>query len=136
MNDDDKKLLEKFMGRKRIKPKHGPCCTCTACGHIYYECICTDWDTREDMMDLYETIAKNGEWSKFIEDIYYDWEDKRVVGSGPGEFMDWLFCLSDKNYKERCQIVAEWIDQNKVKRINIKKLVEYVDKQIPKILTV
>ncbi len=71
------------------------------------------FDTRDDMMDLYQRIAKKESWELFVTNTmflhrgdYYMETPKDAI-----PFMSWLFCLYGEGYEERCRMVAEWVKE-------------------------
>lgn len=65
------------------------------------------FDNRNDMMDLYEKIEKDGKW----DDFFWDFAFKRKpenYGLGEAETSVWLFCLDGKDYEAQCKMVAEF----------------------------
>ena len=45
MNIRKKLEIEPGQKVKRIKPTHGPCCTCQTCGYGFDDCIC--WENEK-----------------------------------------------------------------------------------------
>ena len=118
MRDEDRKLLTEYIGECWHEPGYrvsmdSPVMQCAKCKKYYHPMSgFRTFTTRDDMMDLYKAIVKRGEWGKFTEEIYYDWEDTRgFVRPGSGEFHAWLFCLSGDGYEEKCQMVADWVKE-------------------------
>lgn len=37
---------------QKIKPSHGPCCTCQICGYGYEECMCHDNEIIETILNI------------------------------------------------------------------------------------
>lgn len=69
------------------------------------------FDNRDDMMDLYEVIEKDGKWSKYETFIHIIWmnDDKLLPGENiMDNYIKWLFCLSGKGYEDRCRMAAEF----------------------------
>ena len=65
------------------------------------------FNNRNDMMDLYEAIEKDGKWDTFFWDVAslcYP----RIYGIGYSETTAWLFCLYGEGYEDRCKMVAEF----------------------------
>ena len=67
-------------------------------------------DNRNDLMDLYEQIEKDGKWIEFEAEIYervfipYYYKEAKAINN----FNAWLFCLDGKGYEDRCKMVAEF----------------------------
>ena len=68
------------------------------------------FDNRNDLMDLYEQIEKDGKWIEFEAEIYervfipYYYKEAKAINN----FNAWLFCLDGKGYEERCKMVAKF----------------------------
>lgn len=93
-------------------PKYNKCIHCGKSARFLRDN--RTFTSRADMMDLYEAIAKKGEWF----DYYYHMFNKfaRLMadiskGSTQQDFAAWLFCLNGQGYEERCQMVADWIKE-------------------------
>ena len=65
------------------------------------------FDNRNDMMDLYEQIEKDGKWEDFFWDFAFQRKPENY-GFGEAETTTWLFCLSGEGYEDRCKMVAEF----------------------------
>lgn len=65
------------------------------------------FDNRNDLMDLYEQIEKDGKWEDFFWDFAFQRKPENY-GLGEAETSVWLFCLDGKGYKEKCRMVAEF----------------------------
>jgi len=53
----DKGHLRSGAHRPRIKPGHGPCCTCQECGRPHDECVCEDNQLLSDLDEFFEREA-------------------------------------------------------------------------------
>ena len=62
------------------------------------------FNSRNDMMDLYEQIEKDGKWYKFETELFI----KFVVDNTKEQYSVWLFCLNGDGYADRCKMVAEF----------------------------
>jgi len=112
LTDDDRKVIDDYMGHIRINPHHGSCCTCRRCGQFHDACWCTEYDTIEDLHTVYSRMVELGEWRAFGEVAYIKWLStiKSAKGLTPHEFNAWLFCLNAPDQiPERCKMVAEWM---------------------------
>ena len=65
------------------------------------------FDNRDDMMDLYEAIEKDGKWDTFFWNVASLCRP-RIHGIGCSETTTWLFCLNGEGYEDRCKMVAEF----------------------------
>ena len=67
---------------------------------------------RNDMMDLYERIEKDGKWDDFVKHTNAKWGENAalymVVEEAIADYIAWLFCLDGKDYEPRCKMVAEF----------------------------
>ena len=70
-------------------------------------CSFRTFDNRDDMMDLYEVIEKDGKWEDFFWDFAFQRKPENY-GFGEPETTTWLFCLSGEGYEDRCKMVAEF----------------------------
>lgn len=62
------RFLTEAMGHKFKTPGHGTCCTCSACGYDYDNCICIDYSEWHGFGILWEWSSKQewfGTFSKF-----------------------------------------------------------------------
>lgn len=68
------------------------------------------YDNRNDLLDLYEVIYRDGKWVKLNTLIYL----REAVGDimQIEEYVPWLFCLNGEGYEERCKMVAEFYGWN------------------------
>ena len=108
MTDDDRKVLDGYMGHIRIKPHHGSCCACQRCGQFHDDCWCTEYDTPADLHAVYSRMVELGEWEEFINFIDKSIQDIPLEKNGDGHA--WLFCLNAPDQiPERCKMVAEWM---------------------------
>ena len=65
------------------------------------------FDTRNDLLDLYEVVYEDGKW----DDFFWDFAFKRKpenYGLGEAETSVWLFCLDGKGYEDRNKMVADF----------------------------
>lgn len=80
---------------------------CKKCDKIF-SCNRT-FDNRNDLMDLYEAIYRDGKFAEFENSLidYWDKDFKypNIIGIVTTA---WLFCLDGKGYEEHCKIVAEF----------------------------
>lgn len=65
------------------------------------------FDNWNDLVDLYEKIEKDGKWDEFFWFSASHCKPKRE-GLGCSETTAWFFCLDQKDYEERCKMVAEF----------------------------
>ena len=65
------------------------------------------FNNRNDLMDLYQAIEKDGKWDEFFWFSASRCNPKRD-GLGCSETTAWLFCLSGEGYEDRCKMVAEF----------------------------
>ena len=65
------------------------------------------FNSRNDMMDLYEAIERDGKWEDFFWDFAFQRKPENY-GFGEAETTTWLFCLSGEGYEDRCKMVAEF----------------------------
>ena len=82
---------------------------CRKCGNTFT--INRTYNNRNDMMDLYEAIWKDGKWSKYETFVHIIWmnDDKLLPGENIRDnYIKWLFCLSGEGYEDRCKMVAEF----------------------------
>ena len=77
------------------------------------------FDSRKDMMDLYEVIQKSEKWDNFLVflwPIYLD-KSKYLLNANTRTarmiFVAWLFCLGNKDYESRCITVAKFLNGRK-----------------------
>ena len=78
---------------------------CRKCGNTFT--TNRTFDNRNDMMDLYEAIEKDGKWEDFFWDFAFQRKPENY-GLGEPETTIWLFCLSGEGYEQRCKMVAEF----------------------------
>ena len=67
--------------------------------------------TRNDLMDLYELIEKDGKLISFLNylNAACDWKDFDPIRDRALEYLfKWLFCLDGSGYEEKCKMVAEF----------------------------
>jgi len=65
------------------------------------------FDNRNDLMDLYQQVYKDGKWDEFFWFSASHCKPKRE-GLGCSETTAWLFCLNGEGYEDRCKMVAEF----------------------------
>ena len=104
-------LTEKGLGEEWLEPppNHRDTCSC-------YECVdCRTYnrtfDNRNDLMDLYEQIWKDGKWIQFEEYSSDKWDKLYPYMMKTAKiisFTPWLFCLDGKDYEPRCKLVSEF----------------------------
>jgi hypothetical protein len=88
---------------------------CQSCGIRNTSLSRRAFNNRNDMMDLYEAVKKDGrkweEYLVFLWPIYLD-ESKHLLNSNAktsrGAFVSWLFCLDCADYEDRFKMVAEF----------------------------
>jgi len=68
-------------------------------------------DNRNDLLDLYEAIYRDGKWDEFFWFSASHCKPKRE-GLGCSETTAWLFCLDGKDYEKRCKMVADFYGWN------------------------
>ena len=78
---------------------------CRKCGNTFT--TNRTFDNRNDLMDLYEAIEKDGKWEDFFWDFAFQRKPENY-GLGEAETSVWLFCLDGKDYEARCKMVAEF----------------------------
>ena len=69
------------------------------------------FDNRNDLMDLYEQIEKDGKLISFLNylNAACDWKDFDPIRDRALEYLfKWLFCLDGSGYEEKCKMVAEF----------------------------
>jgi hypothetical protein len=90
-----------------------------SCGRPYHLGTSYDhhnrtFDSRNDMMDLYEVIRKSEKWDDFLVFLWptYLDESKHLLNTNARTarmvFVVWIFCLRDKDYESKCKMVAEF----------------------------
>ena len=86
---------------------------CKKCGTMLYIIGGANrtFDNRNDLMDLYAKIEKDGKWDEFFWFSASHCKPKRE-GLGCSETTAWLFCLNGKDYAERNNMVAEFYGWN------------------------
>jgi len=131
MNDDDRKALTLYLGECWHEPD-SECALgreyngggmmkqkCLKCGCLLsttyqiYEDNRT-FDTRADMMDLYEAIVKRGEFSSIFNYLHgkCDWKELDPIRDNVFEYLfKWIICLSGESYEDRCQMVVDWVKE-------------------------
>ena len=113
MTDDDRKVLDGYMGHIRIKPHHGSCCTCQRCGQFHDACWCTEYDTIEDLHAVYSKMVDRKEWEEFQNHMVYKYrevEKDDYTRWFVAAFEKWLFCLAcPEQLPERMKLAAGWI---------------------------
>ncbi len=68
------------------------------------------FDNRNDLLDLYEAIYRDGKWKEFETEIFerafipYYYKEAKAINN----FNAWLFCLSSEGYEDRCKMAAEF----------------------------
>jgi hypothetical protein len=70
---------------------------------------------RNDLMDLYEQIEKDGKLISFLNylNTACDWKDFDPIRDRALEYLfKWLFCLDGSGYEEKCKTVAEFYGWN------------------------
>ena len=99
-------LTEKGLGEEWLEPppNHRDTCSC-------YECVdCRTYnrtfDTRNDLMDLYQKVYENGKWDDFSGGAR--WKHTMFSVEDFVEMSAWLFCLDGKDYEPRCKLVSEF----------------------------
>lgn len=102
------KVLKKHWARDRVCP------ACYAHHQSFFpvvkdECTCSHhtYDNRNDLLDLYEAIYRDGKWDDFFWDFAFQ-RKPEDYGLGASETTTWLFCLDGKGYEDRCKMVAEF----------------------------
>jgi len=69
------------------------------------------FDNRNDLMDLYEQIEKDGKLISFLNylNTACDWKDFDPIRDRALEYLfKWLFRLDGSGYEEKCKMVAEF----------------------------
>jgi len=69
------------------------------------------FDNRNDLMDLYELIKKDGKLISFLNYLnsVCDWKDFDPIRVRALRYLfNWLFCLDGSGYEEKCKMVAEF----------------------------
>jgi hypothetical protein len=79
---------------------------CRKCDKIF-SCNRT-FDNRNDLLDLYEAINRDGKWGKYIIYSYETFEKSNLCSVSEGEYIAYLLCLDGKEYEDRCKMVAEF----------------------------
>ena len=64
------------------------------------------YDNRNDLLDLYEAIYRDGKWDDFSGGAR--WKHTMFSAEDTAEVSEWLFCLNGEDYAERCKMVAEF----------------------------
>ena len=64
------------------------------------------FDNRNDLLDLYEAINRDGKWEDFSGGAR--WKHTMFSAEDFAEVSEWLFCLSGEGYEDRCKTVAEF----------------------------
>ena len=92
-----------------------PGCTCKKCGAGFSAIHYSDWNpkgfvrtftTRNDLMDLYAKVYKDGKWDDFSGGAR--WKHTMFSVEDFVEMSAWLFCLDQQDYEPRCKMVAEF----------------------------
>jgi hypothetical protein len=72
------------------------------------------FDNRNDLLDLYEAIHRDGKWDELEEfaltEFQVDNPDAIASEHILSEYIAWLFCLNGKDYKDRCKMIAEFYE--------------------------
>ena len=97
---------------------HGPFKSkCCKCGMSFGAIHTSDWnpqgfnhtfDNRNDLMDLYAKVYKDGKWDKLEDHLFSLWDDLFPLQKDTTTFTPWRFCLDKQGYEERCKMVAEF----------------------------
>ena len=90
---------------------------CKKCGTMLYIIGGANrtFDNRNDLMDLYAKIEKDGKWSEYDGEDYavLRWIDCETARHEKDSDYDaWLFCLNGKDYENRCKMVADFYGWN------------------------
>jgi len=94
-----------------------PGCTCKKCGAGFSAVHYSDWNpkgfvrtfaTRNDLMDLYQQVYKDGKWGSFS---IFSLRKFRIDRESD-YYNSWRFCLNGEGYEERCKAVAEFYGWN------------------------
>ena len=64
------------------------------------------FDNRNDLLDLYEAIYRDGKWDDFS--VGARWKHTMFSAEDTAEVSEWLFCLNGEDYAERCKMVADF----------------------------
>jgi len=111
MTESDCKRLTEFLGEKyhdyKIDHVHLSTCSCGLTGCVVVDSCSRQnrtFSTRDDMMDLYAAIFKEGKLTMFM---LRTAPDPKMYFS---EYIAWLFCLSGEDYEERCEMVRDFIE--------------------------
>lgn len=105
LTDERRKALTLYLGEcwHGIEDKCLYGARCDKCGDNLLKFKRT-FDNRNDLMDLYEAIEKDGKWFSYEEKLF----DNYKLGSYGGLYIPWLFCLDKDDYQDRCKMVAKF----------------------------
>lgn len=84
---------------------------CDDCGDKLGVSVNRTFTNRNDLMDLYEQIWKDGKWIQFEEYSSDKWDKLYPYMMKTAKiisFTPWLFCLDGKDYEARCKMVSEF----------------------------
>ncbi len=100
---------------------HGPFKSkCCKCGMSFGAIHTSDWnpqgfnhtfDNRNDLLDLYGQIKKDGKLISFLNYLnsVCDWKDFDPIRDRALRYLfNWLFCLDGSSYEEKCKMVSEF----------------------------
>jgi hypothetical protein len=106
MNDERRKALTEYLGLCWHEGRMPINCgyRCVKCGDTYV--VNRTFDNRNDLLDLYEAINRDGKWEDFSGGAR--WKHTMFSAEDFAEVSEWLFCLSGEGYEERCKMVAEF----------------------------
>lgn len=78
---------------------------CRKCGNTFT--TNRTFDNRNDLIDLYEAIERDGKWEEFFWDFAFQRKPENYCLGEAGTVV-WLFCLSGEGYEDRCKMIAEF----------------------------
>jgi len=103
-----KYLTEKVLGECWHKTDRSTL-RCIKCGIRLNYFNHRTFNSRNDLLDLYEATHKDGKW----EPLYEYLRNNYLMGKGTDECISsglkaWLICLSGEGYEDRCKMVSEF----------------------------
>lgn len=118
MTDDCRKRLTEFLGEcfhdeNIAKDRLGySFAICEKCGANRAAVTFRTFDTEQDMMALYRRLWEKGKWEVFDDFATSEYLKTPTPGmKTDADYSAWLFCLSGEDYEQRCQIVAEFMEE-------------------------
>jgi hypothetical protein len=85
-----------------------------SCGRPYhlgtpYDHYNRTFDNQSDMMELYRYMYEDNRWKDFFDTLGVKYHRLcYAVDASMIDYINWLFCLSNEDYKASCKLVAEF----------------------------